>query len=117
EVTLQINAGGGSNQQVAEAVQKMLQETLNIRVNITQLPFAQHLENLETGKAQFWRTGWIADYPDPENFLTLFFSKHIPPRLSDKSYLNSVRYRSATFDSLFMLALNTVDDKKRFELY
>lgn len=117
ELTLQINSGGGTNEQVAEAVQKMLQETLNIRVNITKLPFAQHLENLETGKTQFWRLGWIADYPDPENFLTLFFSGHIPPKLSDKSYLNSTRYRNPVFDSLFTLAINTVDEKKRFELY
>lgn len=117
ELTLQINSGGGTNDQVAEAVQKMLQETLNIRVNITKLPFAQHLENLETGKTQFWRLGWVADYPDPENFLTLFYSGHIPPKLSDKSYLNSTRYRSATFDSLFTLAINTVDDAKRMELY
>ncbi|MDZ4846396.1 MAG: ABC transporter substrate-binding protein [Chitinophagales bacterium] len=117
ELTLQINSGGGTNEQIAEAVQKMLQETLNIRVNITKLPFAQHLENLETGKTQFWRLGWIADYPDPENFLTLFFSGHIPPKLSDKSYLNSTRYRNPVYDSLFTLAINTVDDAKRFALY
>ena len=117
QLTLQINSGGGTNEQVAEAVQKMLQETLNIRVNIIKLPFAQHLENLETGKVQFWRLGWIADYPDPENFLTLFFSGHIPPKLSDKSYLNSTRYRSPAFDSLFTQAINTVDETKRFELY
>lgn len=116
-LTLQINSGGGTNEQIAEAVQKMLQETLNIRVNIIKLPFAQHLENLETGKAQFWRLGWIADYPDPENFLTLFFSGHIPPKLSDKSYLNSPRYRNPVFDSLFTLAINTVDEKTRFGLY
>ncbi len=116
-LTLQINSGGGTNEQVAEAVQKMLMETLNINVNIIKLPFAQHLENLETGKVQFWRLGWIADYPDPENFLTLFFSPHIPPKLSDKSYLNSVRYRNPVYDSLFTLAISTVDEAKRFELY
>lgn len=117
DITLQINSGGGTNEQVAEAVQKMLMETLNIRVNIIKLPFAQHLENLETGKAQFWRLGWIADYPDPENFLTLFFSGHIPPKLSDKSYLNSTRYRNAAFDSLFTLAIRTADEARRMELY
>jgi len=117
EITLQINSGGGTNEQVAEAVQKMLQENLNIRVNIIKLPFAQHLENLETGKAEFWRLGWIADYPDPENFLNLFYSAHIPPKLSDKSYLNSFRYRSAAFDSLFTLALRTTDEAKRYNLY
>ena len=53
ELTLQINSGGGRNEQVAEAVQKMLMDNLGITINITKLPFAQHLENLETGKLAF----------------------------------------------------------------
>ncbi|MBA3705468.1 MAG: hypothetical protein H0W84_06080 [Bacteroidetes bacterium] len=81
------------------------------------MPFAEHLENLETGKALFWRTAWIADYPDPETFLTLLYSKHIPAKLTDKSYLNSVRYKSPKFDSLFTAALQEVNDKKRMGLY
>lgn len=118
KLTLQINSGGGDrNVQTAEVIQKMLKENLNIDVEINVMPFAEHLESLETGKAQFWRTGWSADYPDPETFLTLLYSKHIPEKISDKSYLNSVRYKSARFDSLFTAALQEVDDKKRFDLY
>lgn len=117
ELNLQINSGGGTNEQVAEAVQKMLKEVLNIDVSITAMPFAQHLENLETGKAQFWRSGWIADYPDPENFLNLFWSAHIPPKLEDKSYLNSVRYTSGQYDALFEQALRTTDADERNLLY
>lgn len=117
QITLQINSGGGTNEQVAEAVQKMLKEVLNVDVSITAMPFAQHLENLETGKALFWRSGWIADYPDPENFLNLFWSVHIPPKLEDKSYLNSTRYTSPEFDAIFEEALRTVDVQKRNELY
>lgn len=117
-LTLQINSGGGDrNIQTAEVIQKMLKENLNIEVNINVMPFAEHLEALETGKALFWRTTWSADYPDPETFLTLLYSKHIPEKLSDKSYVNSVRYRSAKFDSIFEAALKEVDNKKRFELY
>jgi peptide/nickel transport system substrate-binding protein len=117
DITLQINSGGGTNQQMAEAVQKMLNETLNIHVAITIVPFAQHLENYETGKANFFRAGWIADYPDPENFLNLFYSKHIPPTMAERSYLNSCRYRSAAFDATFEEALRTVDDDERNLLY
>jgi len=117
ELTLQINSGGGRNEQVAEAVQKMLMDNLGITINITKLPFAQHLENLETGKVDFWRSGWIADYPDPENFLNLLYSLHIPEKLSDKSYINSTRFKNAKYDSLFRLALQTIDDDKRNLLY
>ena len=118
KLTLQINSGGGDrNIQTAEVIQKMLKENLNIDVEINVMPFAGHLESVETGKAQFWRSGWTADYPDPETFLTLLYSKHIPEKLSDKSFLNTVRYKSVRFDSLFSAAMQEVDDKKRFDLY
>ena len=116
-INLQINSGGGANMQVAEAIQKMLQENLNIAVNITSMPFAQHLENVETGKAQFFRSGWVADYPDPENFLTLFYGKHIPANPAERSYLNSSRFHNAQYDEVFAEALRTVDDDKRNLLY
>lgn len=117
ELTLQINSGGGTNEQVAEAVQKMLKEVLNIEVSIAAMPFAQHLENLETGKAQFWRAGWIADYPDPENFLNLYWSVHIPETMEEKSYLNSVRYENPQYDAVFSQALQTTDEDERNLLY
>mgnify|MGYP001561472720 CR=1 FL=1 len=116
-LTLQLNSGGSRNVQIAEVIQKQLKESLNINVELNVMPWAQHLENLETGKADFWRTGWIADYPDPENFLNLLYSPHIPANLNDKSYINSVRYSSPVFDSLFSLALHEIDDKKRNDLY
>lgn len=118
EITLQINPGGGDrNVQVAEVVQKMLSENLGISVKIEQMQFAQHLENLETGKALFWRAGWIADYPDPENFLNLLYGDHVPGDINSKSYINSTRYQSEAFDSVFNAALREIDDKKRMELY
>ncbi|OFY86315.1 MAG: hypothetical protein A3F72_10940 [Bacteroidetes bacterium RIFCSPLOWO2_12_FULL_35_15] len=118
KLTLQINSGGGDrNIQTAEVIQKMLKENLNIDVEINVMPFAEHLESLETGKAQFWRSAWVADYPDPETFLSLLYGKNVPEKITDKSYLNSVRYKSAKFDSLFSAALREVDDKKRFDLY
>jgi peptide/nickel transport system substrate-binding protein len=118
KLTLQINSGGGDrNIQTAEVIQKMLKENLNIDVEINVMPQTEHLESIETAKAQFWRAGWSADYPDPETFLTLLYSKHIPANKGDKSYLNASRYTSARFDSLFVAALQEVDDKKRFDLY
>ncbi len=118
KLTLQTNSGGGNrNLQISEAVQKMLKENLNVDVDINVLPFAEHLERLETGKANFWRSGWIADYPDPETFLTLLYGKHVPPNLTDKSYLNTVRYKSEKFDTLFSAAMHELDDRKRMDLY
>ena len=117
KITLQINSGGGERIPVAEVIQKMLKENLNIDVDINVIPFAENLESIESGKAIFWRAGWSADYPDPETFLTCYYGRHIPKNLSDRSSVNSVRYKSHKFDSLFTLAMEEVDTKKRFELY
>ncbi|HKC69020.1 MAG TPA: hypothetical protein VKG26_12370, partial [Bacteroidia bacterium] len=70
-----------------------------------------------SGKLEFFRTAWVADYPDPETFLTLFYSKHIPANPSEKSFINFQRYRNPKFDSLFMSALKEPDMKKRMEIY
>ena len=117
KLTLQLNSGGLINIQISEVIQKMLKENLNIDVALNVMPWPQHLESLESGKALFWRAGWIADYPDPENFLNLLYSIHIPKDPEGISYINSVRYKSEIFDSIFRLALREVDDKRRYELY
>jgi len=118
QITLQINSGGGDrNVLTAQVVQAMLKENLNIDISIETLPMPQHLSKVESGQTLFWRMGWNADYPDPETFLTLLYSAHIPENPSDNSYVNTTRFKNAKYDSLFALAMKETDDKKRFELY
>jgi peptide/nickel transport system substrate-binding protein len=116
-VTLQLNSGGGRNANVAEAVKKMLEETLNIRVQLNQVVWAQHSENIETGKCTFWRLGWVADYPDPENYLNLMNGANVPKNPKDKAYINSFRYVNPLFDSLYQSANQTTSTTERNELY
>lgn len=116
EVNLQLNSGGDINRLPAEAIQSMLAE-IGVTITFDIYPMAQHYERLETGKAEFWRAGWIADYPDPENFLNLLYGGHVPDELETKSYLNSVRYQSEAFDSIFNAALQETDDAARLELF
>jgi peptide/nickel transport system substrate-binding protein len=117
KVTLHINSGGGRNEKVAEAITTMLHDNLNIEIDITQSLWAQHTENLESAKFQFWRLGWVADYPDAENFLNLFYGGHVPKNPTDKAYINSFRYINPEYDRLFEKALATADFEKRSELY
>ncbi len=117
EVTLEINSGGGDrNILVAEVIQSMLKENLNVKVNINTVPLAEHIENAQSGKTDFFRYGWIADYPDPETFLTLFYGKHLPANPQDKSYINIFRYKNERFDSLFAASQVEPDVAKRFAL-
>lgn len=116
-ITLQLNSGGGRNISVAEAVKKMLEETLNITVNLNQVVWAQHSENIETGKCQFWRLGWVADYPDPENYLNLMNGVNVPKSLKEKAYINSFRYVNPAYDLLYQKANQTIDVASRNVLY
>lgn len=116
EVTLNINEGGGRNTQIAEAVQDMLKE-IGVTVKLQLLQFAQHLDNIDAGRTDFYRLGWNADYPDPETFLNLFYGKNVPANPKDKSPINSFRYKNAKFDELFERAIATTDIKERNRLY
>lgn len=116
-LVLQVNSGGYGNIAVAEAVQSMLSENLNIEVEISVLPVSQHYDRVEGGEAQIWRAAWIADYSDPENFLNLLYGKHVPKDEHEMAYMNSMRYRNARFDSAFSKALASLDEQERMELY
>jgi ABC-type transport system substrate-binding protein len=96
---------------VAEAVQQQLAE-LGIRVELRQVSFPQHLSMVREGRCMLWRTNWIADYPDPENFLALFYSAYAAP-----GGPNTTRIRSSALDSLYERALAEPSQHRRFELY
>lgn len=118
KVTLTINAAGNErNGQIAETIQTMLKDNLGVDVSINVMPFAEEIDAYQSGKLDFFRTGWIADYPDPETFLTLFYSKHLPTNATEKSFINTTRFSNARFDSLFTAALKEPDLAKRMNLY
>ena len=116
EVTLNINEGGGRNTQMAEAIQNMLKE-IGVTVKLQLLQFAQHLDNIDAGRSDFYRLGWIADYPDPETFLNLFYGKNVPDDPKEKSPINSFRYKNPKYDELFEKAIATSDIAERNKIY
>lgn len=117
ELNLQINSGGGDrNILVAEVVQKMYKENLGITININTIPLPEHIENIQSGKSDFFRSAWVVDYPDPESFLTLFYGKHVPANPNEKSYINTFRYKNARFDSMYEAARFEADKTKRMKM-
>lgn len=117
KITLQINSAGGErNEQIAEVIQKSLKENLNVDIEISEVPFAEHIDAYQSGKIEFFRTGWSADYPDPETFLVLLYGKLVPKNPGEKSFTNSTRFVNARFDSLFEAAQREPDITKRYDL-
>jgi len=118
EFNLEINSGGGDrNILVALVIQKMLKENLKVNVNMDVVSWPEHMENIQSGKSDFFRYAWISDYPDPESFLTLFYGKHVPQNYEEKSYVNFTRFKNDTFDSLFVAARAEIDQRKRYQLF
>lgn len=117
KITLEINSGGGRNLDVAEAIKSMLSQNLNIQIDLSQVVWAQHTNNVELGKTNFWRFGWVADYPDPNNFLNLFYGKNVPATMEEAAYTNPSRYKNPAFDALYEKALTTTNEAERNKLY
>jgi peptide/nickel transport system substrate-binding protein len=116
-IELNLNSGGKTQELMAEAIQNELKKNLNVDIDIKVLPMNQHQNELESGRAAFWRIAWVADYPDPENFLNLFYSKNLPEDASENAYINSVRYTNPKFDEIFVAAKRESDPIKRMELF
>jgi peptide/nickel transport system substrate-binding protein len=67
---------------------------------------------LANGHLFFFRGSWIADYPDPENYLSLFYSPNQSP-----AGPNYTRFEDPFYDSLYMQSLQTKDPELRKEIY
>ena len=117
EITLHINEGGSTNVILASAIQKMLENNLGVKVAIETMPFPTLLERLINGKIDFHRRAWVADYPDPENFLVTFYGKHVPDDPEAPSFPNVSRYTNKDFDHYYELAIRERDPVQRNEYY
>ncbi|TXH29219.1 MAG: ABC transporter substrate-binding protein [Elusimicrobia bacterium] len=115
-VYLQVSNDGPAYVRVASAVQVMLERNLGVQTVVSVLPAEQHFVRVERAQAQFWREGWVADHPDPENFLALFYGRNAPSDTTEPSFLNSTRYRNQEFDRLFQAAQSTIEPEERMRL-
>jgi len=96
---------------IAEAVQEQWAE-LGVRVELQQVDFPRLLSMVRNGEVALWRTSWIADYPDAENFFALFHSANLAPRGP-----NTTRYRNTAADDLYRRAQAAADPAQRSQLY
>lgn len=97
---------------VAELVQAQLQK-IGVRVRIRSLDWAAYLDLLDSGEEfDLFRMGWIADYPDPQNFLEILFHGKNLGALGNKTRLND-----PDVNALLDRALQTTVWAEREKLY
>jgi oligopeptide transport system substrate-binding protein len=100
-----------ANQRIAELLQAQLKE-IGVTLELRRLDWAAHIKLVDDGNAGFFRQGWIADYPDPENFLTvLFHSRNVG------APGNTSRYRNAAVDRLLDEADTMASGSERMKRY
>jgi len=96
---------------LCEYIQSQLSEiALNVRVEVN--PPSTHRQMVATSKLNFFRGSWIADYPDAENYLSLFYSKNFCPNGP-----NYTHFKNDSFDILYEKALSVTDTERRNLLY
>lgn len=98
-------------QELAEYIQAQLGD-LGIKIKIDVQKASVLNESIANSKVNFFRKSWVADYPDEENFLGLFYSKNWSP-----AGFNFTHYKNTEFDTLFEKAQAELDNAKRYAYY
>lgn len=94
-----------------EYIQKELQKT-GLTVNIDVIPAATLKDAKANGKLNLFRASWVADYPDAENYLSLYYSKNFAPNGPNYSH-----FKNELFDTWFEQSFTETNTKKREMLY
>ena len=94
-----------------EYIQRELQKIgLEVAVNVS--PPSTLRQAKANGKLPVFRASWIADYPDSENYLSLFYSKNFAPNGP-----NYTHFSNDDFDKLYEDSFKVVNLNERYKLY
>lgn len=110
--SLTFSIGGTDTQrrQLGQYYQRCLGEVgLDIELEFMDWPI--FMQKLNTKSCQMFSVGWMADYPDAETFLQLFYSKNASPGP------NNYNYSSKKFDEIYEKVVVMPDSPERTELY
>lgn len=94
---------------------KYIQQQLNLlgfNIKVDVNPPASLREQMAQGKSAWFRGSWIADYPDAENYLSLFYSKNKAPMGP-----NYTHFKNAQYDKFYEQAKRTANPELRNSLY
>ncbi|RMB56297.1 ABC transporter substrate-binding protein [Dokdonia sinensis] len=104
----------GTNSQyldICEYIQRELQKAgLDIKIEV--MPPSTLRQMKSSGELDAFRASWIADYPDAENYLSLFYSKNFTPNGP-----NYTHFSDAEFDQMYKASLSINDVEERKKLY
>jgi len=110
ELTLDLGGQDETERRIGEFAQQQFKQIgLKVKIELNDWPTLQ--KKVENKKCQIYAMGWHADYPDPENFLQLYYTPNIA-RLTNNS-----NYSNPQFDKLYKEAAVMMPGPERLELY
>ena len=110
ELTVDIGSASGNIRPMMELVADMYQR-IDVVLNFSYNTWPAFIEKLNRRQAQMFSLAWLADYPDAENFLQLFYSRNESPGP------NHVNYRNPEFDKLYEQIRVMQDSPERTAIY
>lgn len=90
-------------------IARQLQD-IGLTVKVEAVQKSLLLTQTSKSEALFFRGSWIADYPDAENYLSVFYGKNPAPP-------NYTRYKNAAYDALYEQSTREPNDSIRYKLY
>lgn len=97
ELTLELGSGDSETREMAEVLASFM-EKIGIVLNPSFNNWPSFLKKIEQRRAQLFYLSWVADYPDPDNFLQLFYGPNETPGA------NRTNYKNDEFDRLYQKA-------------
>ena len=94
-----------------EFIQRELQKT-GLLVNVDVIPPSSLKDAKANGQVDFFRASWIADYPDAENYLSLYYSNNFAPNGP-----NYTHFKNSKFDQMYEAAYLETNPDLRAKLY
>ena len=94
-----------------EYIQRELQKT-GLIVNVDVIPASTLKGAKANGKLNLFRASWVADYPDAQNYLSLYYSENFAPNGP-----NYTHFKSDTFNKLYNQSFTETNTKTREALY
>ena len=95
----------------SEFIQRELQ-SIGLTIRIEVMPPSSLKSAKSNGKVDLFRASWVADYPDAQNYLSLFYSGNFAPNGP-----NYTHFKDAQFDLWYEQAMLETDLIKRIDLY
>ncbi len=98
QINFDIMSSGDPGMQALLAWVRKQMAKLDIELNVRATDYNRYQEKMNTGNVQMYMWGWNADYPDPENFLFMFYGPNGKVTFAGE---NASNYSNPKYDRLY----------------